>query len=192
MFPAEHVKQASFATRYTVILFCLVMQLLPWQHCYGGNNHKKQAILAAYLYNFAKFTHWSTLPENAPLHFQIIGSHPFGKSLTPITSKTIGQHPIRICLSANLIPDPYLHIIFISRSHAAILPSILESVANRPVLTVSDIPDFTAKGGMIGIIEKGNNIRFSINLDAAHRAGLKISSQMLRLADSVITSPSNR
>jgi len=46
---------------------------------------------------------------------------------------------------------------------------------------------------MIELIDKGNNIRFRINLDAARKSGVELSSQMLRLADSVINnSPGTR
>ena len=176
--------------RWIVFFFCLVIQLGTWQGAYGGES--QQAIKAAYLYNFAKFTHWGDLSETAPLHIQIVGTHPFGFSLVPLTSKFVAKHPVVIDILTECDPEQSLHILFISRSQARELRSILNSVADKKVLTVSDIPDFVERGGMIGLIEKGNNIRFRINLDAAHSVGLILSSQMLRLADSVINSSGPR
>lgn len=166
------------------IFLCLLIQLLSWQTCYG--NERTEAIKTAYLYNFAKFTHWNDIPENAALHIQIIGAHPFGKSLSPVASKTIAKHPIKIYTLTNYNPGQSTHILFISRSHETSLCSILDSVTDKKILTISDIPNFTDKGGMIELLEKGNNIRFRINLDAARKAGIELSSQMLLLADSVI------
>lgn len=176
--------------RWMGVFFFLIIQLGACQGAHGGQS--QQAIKAAYLYNFAKFTHWSDLSETAPLHIQIIGTHPFGFSLEPLTSKFVARHPVVIDILAECNPEQSLHILFISRSQAAELRSILNSVADKKVLTVSDIPDFIERGGMIGLIEKGNHIRFRINLDAAHSVGLVLSSQMLRLADSVINSSGPR
>jgi len=51
-----------------------------------------------------------------------------------------------------------------------------------PILSVSDIADFTRAGGMIDLVEVEQRIRFNINLSAARRARLRLSSQLLKLA----------
>ena len=51
-----------------------------------------------------------------------------------------------------------------------------------PILTVSDIDDFARAGGMIGLVEAEQRIRFDINLATARQANLKLSSQLLKLA----------
>ena len=123
----------------TIILLCLVIQLLPWQTCYG--DERIEAIKLAYLYNFAKFTHWHDIAETAEIHIQIIGVHPFGDSLSPVASKNIEKHPIKISTLENYNPELPLHILFISRSHAKSLQQILSAVSNKQVLTISDIPN---------------------------------------------------
>jgi hypothetical protein len=50
------------------------------------------------------------------------------------------------------------------------------------VLTVSDAPRFAARGGMIEFVREGEHVRFTVNVDAAKRAGLSISSRLLRVA----------
>ena len=52
-------------------------------------------------------------------------------------------------------------------------------------LTVSDAHDFSLNEGVIELFTEGNRLRFSINLDNARRAGLKISSNLLQLASHV-------
>ena len=51
-----------------------------------------------------------------------------------------------------------------------------------PVLTVGEHVQFSRLGGVIAFIRDGNRVRFEINLDAADRAGLQVSSKLLRLA----------
>ena len=74
------------------------------------------------------------------------------------------------------------HILFISASEKAWLPAMLSGLGEASVLTVSDMEHFTERGGMISLRLVGQKVRFDINLDATERAGLKLSSQLLRLA----------
>ena len=50
------------------------------------------------------------------------------------------------------------------------------------LLTVSDIRGFAAAGGVIELFAEDGKMRFEINPRAAQRAGLRISSQLLKLA----------
>jgi hypothetical protein len=61
----------------------------------------------------------------------------------------------------------------------------LEALHGAPILTVSDIPDFVSRGGMIQFVLIDNRVRFEINVSNAERAGLTVSSQLLKVAVSV-------
>lgn len=74
------------------------------------------------------------------------------------------------------------HIVFIGRIEQGQFKTVLAKLARLPVLTVSDIGDFARTGGMIGLVEADQRIRFDINLTTARRANLKLSSQLLKLA----------
>jgi hypothetical protein len=50
------------------------------------------------------------------------------------------------------------------------------------VLTVADFEGFLEEGGMIQLFSENNRVRFAINVDAAVRAKLKLSSKLLSLA----------
>jgi uncharacterized protein DUF4154 len=58
-----------------------------------------------------------------------------------------------------------------------------------PVLTVSDVPRFLEHGGMIALEMQGNHVRFSVALDAVNRAGLTLSSELLKVASRVTGKP---
>ncbi|PYV15768.1 MAG: hypothetical protein DMG21_14080 [Acidobacteria bacterium] len=49
-------------------------------------------------------------------------------------------------------------------------------------LTVGESAGFAGLGGVINLTVEENKLRFEVNLDAAERAGLKISSKLLSLA----------
>ena len=76
------------------------------------------------------------------------------------------------------------HVLFISQSERYALTTILASLKNKPVLTVSDIDKFAYKNGMIelSIHPRKNNIQLNINLDSVKHSGLSLSSNLIELA----------
>ena len=63
--------------------------------------------------------------------------------------------------------------------------SLLDTVANLPILTVGDQPNFCQRGGIINLLVLDGRVRFEIDLSRARRSGLKMDSQLLRLASKV-------
>ncbi|QTN43746.1 YfiR family protein [Marinobacter salsuginis] len=63
---------------------------------------------------------------------------------------------------------------------------LFDAARQQGILTVSDLPEFVRKGGMVGYVKQGNVIRFEINLKAATDAGLTINSRLLELAVRVL------
>jgi hypothetical protein len=160
-------------------------ELLIRDACAGPEAAEEYTVKAAYLYNFAKFVEWpqqTFATPTAPIILCILGRDPFGDSLDKIAEKTVGERPVAIRRLAQVEETNGCHVLFVSRSESTRLQSILNGLAPAPILTVSDIPGFADAGGMIGLINVGQRIRFEINLRAATRAQLKISSQLLKLA----------
>jgi hypothetical protein len=73
-------------------------------------------------------------------------------------------------------------MLYVSDSEKKELSDVLSKSDNKPCLTVSSIDDFASKGGMIGFVRKGKNIRFEVNLDKVKRVELSVSSRLLNLA----------
>lgn len=143
-------------------------------------------VKAAFLYNFAKFVEWparSFPMAGAPFTLCVVGEDPFGSDLEEITQgKTVNERKLVTRRVKKTQEREPCHILFISPSEEERLGEILRAVGNSSVLTVSDIEKFSQSGGIIRFTQDGNKIRFEINLDAAERAGLRISSRLLKLA----------
>ena len=73
-------------------------------------------------------------------------------------------------------------MLFINRSEGRRLAAYLQAAHTRSILTVGDSDGFAANGGIIGFIEQDGRVRFEINVDAAQRSKIRISSQLLKLA----------
>jgi hypothetical protein len=169
-------------TLLAVILVIIAGALNVFSQSYGYEGYK---VKAAFLYNFTKFVEW---PANAfkdagdPVTLCILGSDPFGDALDSIKDKTVGGRKFAVRKSLNPESLKGCHIIFVSESERENLPAILIAVRNQHALTVGDMPGFAESGGVINLFIFENKIRFEINVDAAQRTGLTISSQLLKLA----------
>ena len=78
------------------------------------------------------------------------------------------------------------HLLFICPSEKKNLSEIIDLVKDQGVLTVADTQEFLDTGGIVNFVIEDNKVRFEINLTASEKAGLKIRSQLLRLAKKVI------
>jgi hypothetical protein len=143
-------------------------------------------VKAAFLYNFTKFVEWpaAAFPDGT-LRLCVLGEDPFGKTLQTVAGEEVAGHKL-IVLSAGKLSDPAgCQVLFISRSESARMPQILSSLRGVPVLTVGDTRGFLEQGGIINFTFEGSKVRFEINQESAERAGIKISSKLLRLATRV-------
>jgi hypothetical protein len=76
-------------------------------------------------------------------------------------------------------------ILFISDSEASRMDGILEKAGALPILTVGEDEQFAQKNGIIDFVLKDGKVRLEIDLTAAKKTGLKISSRLLAVADVV-------
>ena len=143
-------------------------------------------VKAGFLYHVGWFVEWpaTTVQDRAPTFIiGVLGTHPFGGVLDDVMrGKTIRERPVVIKYYQRVEEAVSSHVLFISASEEARLPAILAGLEGTPVLTVSDLERFTERGGMIALRLVDRKVHFDINMDATERAGLKLSSQLLRLA----------
>jgi hypothetical protein len=143
-------------------------------------------VKALFLFNFAKFVDWSsTDPATAatPIALCIMGENPFGDFLKQtIKGKTINGRELVIKHLMSGQSARGCQMVFISASERRRIRPILESLEGTGILTVGETGGFARLGGVINFILEDNKVHFEINVDAAQRARLKISSKLLSLA----------
>jgi hypothetical protein len=143
-------------------------------------------VKAALIYNLAKFVEWppSALPDAQPnLLLCVLGHDPFGANLEQtIAGKLVHGKALTIRRFHKADNAHGCHIVFISSSERGHLAQLLNAFQGGPVLTIGEMEQFATRGGMVNFIIEDNRVQFEINIDAAERAGLKISSRALKLA----------
>lgn len=144
-------------------------------------------IKTAFIYNFAKFVEWprsAFTEDHGPLQLCSWGQVLEGK-LQLLSGREAQGHQIRVRNHDSLEGLQGCHILVLGTMSDSQRTQLLQAVARSPILTISDSGDFTEQGGMIGLFVAANRVQFSVNLNAAHTAGLKMSARMLQLAHSV-------
>ncbi|HEY4382242.1 MAG TPA: YfiR family protein [Acidobacteriaceae bacterium] len=161
------------------------------------NGHNPQAeqpkpseyqVKAAYMYNFGRFVTWPAkgVEQKSEFDICVLGPDPFGPTLdSALAGGAVGGKPV----VAKRVSKPQdatdCRILYINSTESSHLPEILAALNQAPVLTVSDMPDFSRRGGIIQFVLEENKVRFEVNLKSAASAGLVLSSELLKVASSV-------
>jgi hypothetical protein len=153
---------------------------------FAQNRHYQ--LKAAFLVHFASYVDWpaNAFPsDDSPIIFGVLGENPFGDTLKGLVAGEAVNGRRALVEEYKSVRDIMrCHVLFISDSERSRLPSILQSLAGRSIVTVSDLEGFTDEGGMIRFVTE-SRVRFRINVETARKANLTISSKLLRLADAV-------
>ena len=148
-------------------------------------SYDEYAVKAAFLFNFAKFVKWPAEAdpnEESTIPICVLGADPFGPALDSIDGKVVSGRRVEVRRMKRLEPLEACRILFICKSEQERLHKILRTLKDTNVLTVGDMEGFAQIGGVINLIVVQGKVRFEINVDAAQQAGLKVSSQLLKLA----------
>lgn len=188
----RHIGSAASALRWSVTLAVALAVALA----VGGGSEAARAqasapseydVKAAFLYNFARFGEWPTaaFTDGGKLRLCVIGSDPFGSSLGAIAGKPVGSRSVEILRLDAGDDARRCQIAFIGGNNLAAATQIARRLERLPILAIAEVPGFAAAGGTIEFYLVDNRVRFAINPDAAQRAGVTLSSQLLRLAQIV-------
>lgn len=148
---------------------------------------KEYQVKAVFLYNFTQFIQWPSKAFSKaedPFRIGILGNDPFGAFLDQtVLGEKVNGHPLVIQRYGNIEDVKDCHILFVAQTENERLGKALADLREKGILTVGDSDGFLQNGGVILFFTKGNRVRFKVSLGAAKRAGLTISSKMLRLAE---------
>jgi hypothetical protein len=150
---------------------------------------KECEVKAAFVYNFTKFVEWPAgafSQPQSPIVIGVLGE----SSCTEALRAIVRDHQVngrtlevKVVVSASQIKP--IHVLFVSAEHEAMFESLATQIRTTPVLTVGESVSFGPSGGAITFVPVSDKLRFAINTTAADLAGLKLSSQLQKLAITV-------
>ncbi len=143
-------------------------------------------VKAATLLKLSKYVSWPSEAMEGKEEFTvgIIASKDMAMALDDaFKGKTMVDMPVTTIVVSELDDLEGCDLVYFEEGHQK--DEYLEALASRPVLVYGDGEKFAEKSGQIGLFERDNKIRFTINLKAARDVGLTISSKVLDLASQV-------
>ncbi len=159
-------------------------------YCLAASAQASEAGLrVAFVYNFIKFIEWPALPDSE-LSLCVLGAEDETRSaLAPIDKKVQQNRSIHVIymdhISQTNEPDlaqafSHCELLYVTEVGAAMpLPQILQP---GMLLVVDEASPTDERVGIALMRTIDNRIEFQINESAINHAGVKISSQLLRLA----------
>jgi hypothetical protein len=145
------------------------------------NGQQEANLKAAFIYNFTSYIDWAN-NEGEDFVIGVIGPSDVIQPLNVIAQTNTVQSKrivIRNFTKLNEIQD--CNILFIPSNSSFSLQSILDKTG-RGVLTISEEPGFAKQGTALNFVIINDKLKFEANLKALYQAGLKASSQLLKLA----------
>jgi hypothetical protein len=140
---------------------------------------------AAFTLHLPQFVEWpeAALARRSSLEFCVPRANPLGAAIeTAATGETFLGKPIAVREIDADEPIGSCHILFVSTRPTAGLDHLLFRASSLPILTVGEAPRFLDNRGIIRLRMIDGRVRFDVNAAAADRVGLRLSSQLLRLA----------
>lgn len=184
--PRGRIADRSRAISAVVFLASI---LIPSSFAGADFSQVEREVKAAFLYQFTRFAEW---PDRAfedtgnRLVVGVLGQDPFGDTLDrAMAGKTVAGRPLAVRRFRTVEELGPCHVLFVNLPRGKQLRAALARVATEPVLTVGDDEAFLDEGGVVRFRIEERHVRFEVNLEAARRAGIGLSSRLLQVASRV-------
>jgi len=145
---------------------------------------REARIKAVLVLRLLKFVDWpaDSMARAESLQVCTWGDSPTEAALQSLQGQKIREREVRIRKLAPPLDTRGCHALFVSDGVRDVSPTQLYNSGNPAVLTISDMPDFNKRGGIINLVQQDNRIGFEIQLRYAREHGLQIGAPLLELA----------
>jgi hypothetical protein len=165
-------------------------------------NVSEDAVKAAYIHKFAIFVEWPAATfatAEAPIVIGVLGDDSFAVGLGGVVDgKKINGRRLKVTKlkwNKDLKESKELkdcNLLYIAATESAHGDELVQMLKGASTLTIADFPNFARHGGIINFISEDGSVRFEVNPEAAKKAELNISSQLLSIAKIVRTEQGGR
>ncbi len=139
------------------------------------------ALKAVLFHKLAQFVYLPAADRTRKTQFCVLNQDSLATALERLTQAEGGPRPLRPRSAA---AARGCDLLFIGRAEAEDLLPILQTLADSPVLTVSDIDGFARAGGLVEFAPRGDRsgTQILLNRRLANQRGIDFNAQLLRLA----------
>src|ERR1039457_4793850 len=155
--PSNNHRKRSFAKPRFLLVAAMLCRLCGWS-AQAQMHTTDDDVTAGYLLNFVKFVRYpQDLPPNT-FDICLLGQESIGNVLeTQLLDQHSQDRPVHIRHYDKAADARACAIVFMGASEAARLDKDLAELEGSNALTVSDVPQFMERGGMIQFVLQNNN-----------------------------------
>ena len=173
----------------TVLRVWLPLALLCATAAHGQPQATEVSLKSAFLYRFIHYADWpeqAFAAEQDPIAICVVEQQAFADALeSAVSGRVAHERPVVVRRVAGPGEIAGCHVLFVGALDPDQTGQIIARVSEQPTLTIGDTEGFAQRGGMINFTRRGSRLGFEINRVAVRRAGLNLSSQLLKLAELV-------
>lgn len=163
---------------------------VPGNSACAGREPGEYEVKAAFLYNFLSFVEWpNSLRISPSMKICVMGDPSFAAAFSGLNSRMVGNRRLSVAYRDSVDGLGDCHVVYLGPALERDLPRIMKAIEGTNILTVGDTAGLGRQGAVINFYLEKNRVRFEINLSAARRQGLTISSKLLKLAGAVYGAP---
>lgn len=165
---------------------CLIALCGQASCCAAAEAVPEYELKAAFIYNFALFVEWpADVLKDGRFVLCVAGRDQFGAAFDAIEGKPVKSQRLMVRRIDSKQDPGDCQMLYVAPAEEMRLNRILAQVGVRPILTLGDSEGWSGRGIMINLATRQGRLAFDVNLEAVRRAGLEMSSRLLRLADNV-------
>lgn len=140
-------------------------------------------IYAGFMYHFGKYIQWPTAKSSGDFVIGVVGSSPINSALDALAgSKDINGRKIVIKPVSSSGDLSACNILFIPKSDHGKLSGYTSAGKSNSVLIVTESDGSTSQGSVVNFIQDAGKVRFELSEDGATKNGLKVASELKKLA----------
>ena len=175
------------ARDWLLVLLMLGFVLVPARAV--ESNELLGQLKVAYLYNFTRFVQWPAPADAEPFVIGVIGDPGMVDRLRVLEDRQVEGRPIEIQSYAGIMDIRSCQILFVGSAAAPEIESIVRHTAGEPTLLLGDTMGYVGRGIAIefylqpDVFREKQRLRFKIDPKALRQRGLKVSAQLLDVAE---------
>lgn len=165
-----------------------VLLALSWRGAAATERSDENTVKAAVIYNLLLFVQWPPQPSPpASFRFCLLDEGALAAALRRHEGRAVQDRPLEI-RRVGATPEEVAacDATLVEAGAPAVLSRLGAMARSRALLVIAEGAGVVDRGAMIGLHTDGGRVTFDINHGAMKRSGLTPSSQILRLARTLI------
>ena len=144
----------------------------------------EREVRSAYVFNLVKYVEWP--PSRNEIVIAYVGDAESGALMQKMLSgRSSEEHTIRVLVMPTEADLARCSVVYVAGANQVETRKLLDRIREMNVLTIGESEAFVREGGVVALVKADDHIQIQVNLEAAQRAGVHISSHVLSLANIV-------